>query len=348
MNKAKTLDFKDGILTFLDQRKIPGQVSFFKCKGYRDVEYAIKDMVVRGAPAIGVAGAYGMVLAAREYNHLPKEEFIKAIMKSADILGNARPTAVNLMWAISRMKKVINENINHSNSEIYDALLKEAKKIEDEDIQTNRSMARHGNAIVPHGATILTHCNAGALATVDYGTALGVIREAHYSGKGINVYADETRPRLQGAKLTCWELIQEGIPTTLIADTVSAVLMRDGKIDLVLVGADRIAINGDTANKIGTFMISQIAKQFNVPFYIVAPTSTIDFDIKSGEEIVIEERDSIEVTHINEVMVAPEGIKVYNPAFDVTPHENITGIITEKGVVNSPFKDNILKLRGQA
>ena len=348
MNKVKTLEFKDGSLIFLDQRKIPSQVSFFKCKGYRDVEYAIKDMVVRGAPAIGVAGAYGMVLAAREYNHLPKEEFIKAIMKSADVLGNARPTAVNLMWAISRMKKVINENINHSNDKIYDALLKEAKTIEDEDIQTNRSMAKYGNTIVPNGATILTHCNAGALATVDYGTALGVIREAHYSGKNIKVYADETRPRLQGAKLTCWELIQEGISTTLIPDTVSAVLMRDGKIDLVLVGADRIALNGDTANKIGTFMISQIAKQFNVPFYIVAPTSTIDFDIKSGEEIVIEERDSIEVTHINEVMVAPEGIKVYNPAFDVTPHENITGIITEKGVVNSPFKDNILKLRGQA
>jgi methylthioribose-1-phosphate isomerase len=348
MNKVKTLEFKDGSLIFLDQRKIPSQVSFFKFKGYRDVEYAIKDMVVRGAPAIGVAGAYGMVLAAREYNHLPKEEFIKAIMKSADVLGNARPTAVNLMWAISRMKKVINENINHSNDKIYDALLKEAKTIEDEDIQTNRSMAKYGNTIVPNGATILTHCNAGALATVDYGTALGVIREAHYSGKNIKVYADETRPRLQGAKLTCWELIQEGISTTLIPDTVSAVLMRDGKIDLVLVGADRIALNGDTANKIGTFMISQIAKQFNVPFYIVAPTSTIDFDIKSGEEIVIEERDPTEVTHINGVMVAPEGIKVYNPAFDVTPHENITGIITEKGIVSPPLKDNILKLRGQA
>lgn len=203
-------------------------------------------------------------------------------------------------------------------------------------------MAKFGNEVIKENAVILTHCNTGALATVGYGTALGVIREAHYSGKNIFVYVDETRPRLQGSKLTAWELVQEGIPAKLIADSVAATLIRDGKIDVILVGADRIALNGDTANKIGTFMLSVIAKVYNVPFYVVAPTSTIDFEIESGKEIVIEERSPEEITHINGVRIAPEGIEVYNPAFDVTPHENITGIITEKGIIRPPFKENIL------
>ena len=346
MASIRTIEFKDEKLYLLDQRKLPTELSIFKCKGYKDVEFAIKDMVVRGAPAIGVAGAYGIVLAAREFIDLPKEEFLSKIIKSAHIIGDARPTAVNLMWAVRRMKAIMEENKDKPNKEIYEALLNEANIMEREDLETNKAIAKYGNQIIPKEATILTHCNTGALATVGYGTALGVIREAHYSGKNIRVFTDETRPRLQGAKLTAWELVQEGIPATLIPDSVAPVLIRDGKIDVIIVGADRIASNGDTANKIGTYMLSQIAKDFNVPFYIAAPISTIDFEIDNGEQIAIEERDAKEITHINGVRIAPEGIKVYNPAFDVTPNQNITGIITEKGIMRPPYLTNLAKLRG--
>ncbi|NLU11456.1 MAG: S-methyl-5-thioribose-1-phosphate isomerase [Tepidanaerobacter acetatoxydans] len=345
MTSIQSLEFKDGKLYLIDQRKLPEKLSMFECKEYKDVEFAIKDMVVRGAPAIGVAGAYGIVLAAKKFLDLPKEEFLEKIKESAEIVGNARPTAVNLMWAVRRIMNVLEANKDRANSEIYEILLDEAKNIEKEDLETNKAIARYGNEIVPEGATILTHCNAGALATTGYGTALGVIREAHYMGKNIRVFADETRPRLQGAKLTAWELVQEKIPAKLIPDSVAAVLIRDGKIDVIIVGADRIALNGDTANKIGTFMLSQMAKDFKVPFYIAAPISTIDFDIKSGKEIVIEERAATEVTHINGVRIAPEGIDVYNPAFDVTPNENITGIITEKGIMRPPYLENLTKLK---
>ncbi len=345
MTSIQSLEFKDGKLYLIDQRKLPEKLSMFECKEYKDVEFAIKDMVVRGAPAIGVAGAYGIVLAAKKFLDLPKEEFLEKIKESAEIVGNARPTAVNLMWAVRRIMNVLEANKDRANSEIYEILLDEAKNIEKEDLETNKAIARYGNEIVPEGATILTHCNAGALATTGYGTALGVIREAHYMGKNIRVFADETRPRLQGAKLTAWELVQEKIPAKLIPDSVAAVLIRDGKIDVIIVGADRIALNGDTANKIGTFMLSQMAKDFNVPFYIAAPTSTIDFETKSGKEIVIEERDAAEVTHINGIRIAPEGIDVYNPAFDVTPNENITGIITEKGIMRPPYLENLTKLK---
>ncbi|WP_422445032.1 S-methyl-5-thioribose-1-phosphate isomerase [Thermoanaerobacterium sp. DL9XJH110] len=345
MKGIKSIEFRDGVLKLIDQRKLPEKLSIFECRTCRDVEFAIRDMVVRGAPAIGVAGAYGIVLAAGESMGLPREEFLKKLKESADFIGNARPTAVNLMWAVRRMESVIEKNAGKSNKEIYEALKNEADTIFGEDVETNLAMARHGNSVIPEQATILTHCNTGALATVGYGTALGVIREAHYSGKKIRVFADETRPRLQGARLTAWELVQEGIPVTLIPDSVAPVLIRDGKIDVILVGADRIALNGDTANKIGTFMVSQMAKDFKVPFYVVAPTSTIDFDIESGGEIIIEERDSREVTHIGEVRIAPQGVEVYNPAFDVTPAENITGIITEKGIIKPPFMENIMKLK---
>lgn len=345
MASINTIEFKDGKLCLLDQRKLPKLFSIFECQNYRDVEFAIKDMVVRGAPAIGVAGAYGLVLAASEFIELPKEEFLEQMKESVNVIGNSRPTAVNLMWAVKRMEAIIEENKEKSNVDIYKALLAEANTIEKEDLETNKAIARHGNEIVLENATILTHCNTGALATVGYGTALGVIREAYYSGKNIRVFVDETRPRLQGAKLTAWELVQEGIPATLIPDSVAPVLIRDGKIDLIIVGADRVASNGDTANKIGTYMLSQIAKDFNVPFYIAAPISTIDFEIASGEEIVIEERDSMEITHINGVRIAPEGIEVYNPAFDVTPNSNITGIITEKGIIRQPYSLNLAKLR---
>lgn len=345
MKEIKTIEFRDGVLYLIDQRKLPLSYEFFECRTYQDVDFAIKDMVVRGAPAIGAAAAYGVVLAAQQFMKEEKENFLKNMENALNVLSKSRPTAVNLTWAIDRMRGVLEKVKDLSVSDIYEALKEEANKIYFEDLETNKKMAKIGNEVIKPNAVILTHCNTGALATVGYGTALGVIREAHYSGKNIFVYADETRPRLQGAKLTAWEFVQEGIPAKLIADSVAATLIRDGKIDIILVGADRIALNGDTANKIGTFMLSVVAKVYNVPFYVVAPTSTIDFNIETGAEIVIEERSPEEVTHINGVRIAPEGIDVYNPAFDVTPHENITGIITEKGIIRPPFRENILKLR---
>lgn len=345
MAEIKTIEFKEDVLYLIDQRKLPITYEIFQCKDYKEVEFAIRDMVVRGAPAIGATAAYGVVLAAKEFLGEDKEVFLSKLDEALEILNNSRPTAVNLMWAIRRMRNVIGVNDKLSAGEIYERIKEEADKIFEEDIETNMAMARYGNEIIKEGATILTHCNTGALATVAYGTALGVIREAHYSGKNIFVYADETRPRLQGGRLTAWELMQEGIPSKLIADSVAAILIRDGKIDVILVGADRIALNGDTANKIGTFMLSVVAKVYNVPFYIVAPTTTIDFDIETGEEIKIEERSGDEVTHIDKIRTAPEGIEAFNPAFDVTPWENITGIITEKGIIRAPYRENILKLK---
>lgn len=342
--EIKTLEFKDEKLHLIDQRKLPNSFEIFVCETYKDVDFAIKDMVVRGAPAIGASGAYGVVLGAKEYKDLEKKHFIEKMEEVLEVLNSSRPTAVNLMWGIKRMRNVIERNKELSPKEIYEKLKEEGNKIAKEDVEINKAIGEYGNGIVPEKATILTHCNAGALATVGYGTALGVIRSAFYSGKDIFVYADETRPRLQGAKLTSWELVKEEIPCKLIPDSVAATLIRDGKIDLIVVGADRIATNGDTANKIGTFMLSVVAKAYNVPLYIAAPISTIDFDIETGEEIVIEERDDEEITHIQGKRVAPEGVRVYNPAFDVTPNENITAIITEKGIIRPPFKENILKL----
>lgn len=345
MGEIRTMEYKEDTLYLIDQRKLPLAHEIFQCKTYEDVDYAIKDMVVRGAPAIGAAAAYGVVLAAKQFINCNKKDYIDNLYRALDTLNKSRPTAVNLMWAVRRMRKVVDRYKDSDKEVIYERLREEADRIYDEDIETNRTIGKIGNQVIPQNATILTHCNAGALATAGFGTALGVIRQAHYSGKNIKVYADETRPRLQGAKLTAWELIQESIPTTLISDSVAPTLIRDGKIDVILVGADRIALNGDTANKIGTFMLSVVAKVYNVPFYVVAPVSTIDFDIDSGEEIVIEERNIEEVTHIDGMRIAPEGVKVYNPAFDVTPHENITGIITEKGIIRPPFRENILKLK---
>lgn len=345
MKEIKTIEFKDDVLYLIDQRKLPITYEIFECKDYREVDFAINDMVVRGAPAIGATAAYGVVLAAKEFLNEEKDIFLSKMDDALNVLNNSRPTAVNLMWAVRRMRDLIEKNKESSVNDIYEKIKEEADLIFKEDLETNKTMAKYGNEIVKENATILTHCNTGALATVGYGTALGVIREAHYTGKNIFVYADETRPRLQGGRLTAWELVQEDIPSKLIADNVAATLIRDGKIDLILVGADRIATNGDTANKIGTFMLSVVAKEYNVPFYIVAPTTTIDFDIESGKEIEIEERDKSEVTHIEGIRVAPEGIDIYNPAFDVTPWENITGIITEKGIVKPPYKENIMKLK---
>ena len=344
MIKIKSLKFDNDRLVLIDQRKLPCEYSEFVCKTYLDTVFAIKNMIVRGAPAIGATAAYGVLLAAKECKNKHKKDFLKEIDNACKIISDSRPTAVNLIWAINRMRKVLELNKEHNIIDLYEKLENEANNISKEDIETNKKMAEFGNKLVPQNATILTHCNTGALATVGYGTALGVIREAHYKGKNILVYVDETRPLLQGAKLTALELVQENIPFKLIVDSTAASLIRDSKIDLILVGADRIALNGDVANKIGTFMLSVIAKVYKTPFYIVAPSSTIDFDIKTGDEIKIEERSSDELTHIKGVRIAPENIKVYNPAFDVTPNENITAIITEKGIIEKPFVENIRNL----
>ncbi len=345
MKTILAMEYKEDALHMIDQRKLPHTYEIFIAKTCQEVDFAIRDMVVRGAPAIGAAAGYGAALAAKSYQHEEKSEFLVKMNESLDKLNTSRPTAVNLMWAVKRMRKLIETHHKLSVKSLAELVLKEAHTIVREDQAINLAMGSHGNTIIPQRATILTHCNTGALATVGIGTALGVVRTAHSSGKDIFVYADETRPRLQGGRLTAWELMQENIPSTLIADSVAATLIRDGKIDVVLVGADRIATNGDTANKIGTFMLSVVAKTYGVPFYVVAPTTTIDFDIDHGTHIVIEERNSEEVTHIEGVHIAPEGMKVYNPAFDITPHENITGIVTEKGIVRAPYAENIMKLK---
>lgn len=336
----RSLEFREDKLFLIDQRKLPEVYEEFVCKTYTDVDFAIKDMVVRGAPAIGVTAAYGVVLAALEFHDLQLEKFIEEMENACEILNRSRPTAVNLMWAVRQMRQLLRSE--NDVEQIILALQANADRMAEEDVIINRKMGQFGNSLIPLKAVILTHCNTGALATVEYGTALGVVRAANEDGKDIMVYADETRPRLQGARLTAWELVQEKIPSKLIADSTAATLIRDGKIDLILVGADRIAANGDTANKIGTFMLSVIAKEYDVPFYVVAPTSTIDHDTPTGAEIVIEERPAEEITHIQGVQTAPDNIDVFNPAFDVTPKENITAIITEKGIIKKPFKDKII------
>jgi methylthioribose-1-phosphate isomerase len=301
-------------------------------------------MVVRGAPAIGAAAAYGVVLASLQYSKLPMQEFYAKIEQALSALNATRPTAVNLMWAFDRMRRALDATQGATIDAACLALRTEADAILEEDIDKSTRLSAFGNELIPQGATILTHCNTGSLAVPGMGTALGMVRAAHASGKGISVYADETRPRLQGARLTAWELMQEGIPVTLIADSVAATLLRDGIIDLIVVGADRIAANGDSANKIGTFMLSVVAKRYEVPFYVAAPVSTIDFLSHSGQAIVIEERGSEEVTHLGVVHIAPQGVRVYNPAFDVTPSEHISAIVTEQGILYPPFSEAIQRL----
>jgi len=343
MSAFKAVEYLDNVLHLIDQRTLPIEKLTITCQTLDEVVFAIKDMIVRGAPAIGATAAYGMVIGANEAGNaltLSKLNGIKAILDAS------RPTAVNLMWATKRIVDKIEASGLTEVNEMRALIESEAHAIYNEDARHCKAMAEFGNTLIDQDDVILTHCNTGALATVAYGTALGVIREAHSTGKNIHVYADETRPRLQGAKLTAWELMEEGIPSTLIPDSVAATLIRDGKINKIIVGADRIANNGDTANKIGTFMLSALAKVYGVPFYVAAPTTTIDFDMTSGEAIEIEERDSTEVTHIGNVRIAPVGMPVYNPAFDVTPNANITAIITEKGIIKPPFTENIAKLRG--
>ncbi|MDI6706414.1 MAG: S-methyl-5-thioribose-1-phosphate isomerase [Bacillota bacterium] len=341
----RTVALENGKVKLIDQRKLPLYLEYKTCGNYKEVAEAIRDMAVRGAPAIGATAAYGMVLAAREFMGLGKEEFLSSLLAASRELAATRPTAVNLFWALREIEQVINEHRADNIEAICRSILETAEKIAGDDIETNKKIGEYGNTLVPRDANILTHCNTGSLATVEFGTALGVIRAAHGDGKSIHVYADETRPRLQGARLTAWELVQEGIPATLIPDSAAGTLMRQGRIDLVLVGADRIALNGDTANKIGTYSVAVLAKENNVPFYVAAPTTTIDFMIDTGEQIEIEERDRSEVTHIDGVQIAPDGIGVYNPAFDVTPAEYITAIITEKGVVGYPYEEKLRNLK---
>ena len=345
--KHETIKLDGETLILLDQRKLPETIEFFEADDYQEVAFAISDMVVRGAPAIGATGAYGVYLAALEYDDLSENEFLSQMKDAIDQLNKARPTAVNLSWATKRMFNIIEKNSGQDRKALIRLLEQEANNIAREDVEINKTMAKHGDKIVPMSANILTHCNTGALATVDYGTALGVIREAHINNKKIHVYADETRPRLQGARLTAFELVEENIPATLIADSVAATLIRDGKIDLILVGADRIAANGDTANKIGTYMLSELARVHSVPFYVVAPRSTVDYNLDHGDLIEIEERSSDEIKKIGSEVIAPDEIKVYNPAFDITPAENITGIITEYGIVKPPFVSGLREIKNK-
>ncbi len=341
----RPLEYKDGVLKLIDQIRLPAEYITVDCKTYTEVADAIRDMIVRGAPAIGVSAAYGIAIGAKALNTDSKDTFFEELAKICDILRSTRPTAVNLFWAADRIYNKALANKEGSIDSIKDAILKEAAAMDMEDIETNKAMGRFGNELIKETCTVLTHCNAGALATSDFGTALGIIRTAHESGKRVQVYADETRPYLQGARLTAWELMQDGIPVTLICDNMAGHFMKSGVIDCAIVGADRIALNGDTANKIGTYSVAVLAKENNIPFYVAAPVSTIDFSIATGDSIPIEERKPEEVTHIKGIPIAPAGVKVANPSFDVTPNRYISAIITEKGIIYPPFEENIKKYK---
>ncbi|RQW77031.1 MAG: S-methyl-5-thioribose-1-phosphate isomerase [Geobacter sp.] len=343
----RTIEWRDNKVIMIDQTRLPREEVYNEYADYRDVAEAIKGMVVRGAPAIGVAAAMGIALGARDIIADTFGSFYQQLNNVCDVIAKTRPTAVNLFWAIERMKHVAAENRDKDLQTIADILKAEAIRIEEEDLLICRAIGKHGAALIPHGATILTHCNAGGLATAGYGTALGVIRAAHEAGKDINVFADETRPWLQGARLTCWELMKEKIPVTLISDNMAGFFMNKGEISCCVVGADRIAGNGDTANKIGTYSVAVLAKENNIPFYVAAPISTLDLSLASGDSIPIEERPSREVTHIQGFPVAPEGAQVRNPAFDVTPARYITAIITEHGVATGDYVARLRALAGE-
>ncbi len=341
----RTIEWQNGRVVMIDQQRLPQEVIWLEYTDYHDVADAIRTMKIRGAPAIGAAAAFGLALAATQFARRPKDELLREFDHAAKVLGKTRPTAVNLFWAIRRMSNVAHDPRWSTAAQVVDALIEEAQRVADEDVEINRRMGHYGAALVPDGANLLTHCNAGALATVDYGTALGVVRAAHEQGKHIHVWVDETRPFLQGARLTAWELVHDGIPATLITDSMAGHFMAQHKVDLVFVGADRIAANGDTANKIGTYSLAVLAKENGIPFYVVAPLSTIDLSLASGAEIPIEERDPMEVTHLRGVPIAAEGVRAAHPAFDVTPHRYITGIVTEVGVIRPPFVEGLAQAK---
>lgn len=340
----KTIEWRGDHIRILDQRRLPLQVHYLVCKTAHSVTEAIKTMAIRGAPAIGVAAAMGIALAGKRIKTNQPEVFKKEVEKVCDQMAQTRPTAVNLFWAIERMKQVL-ERFFFNVEEARMKLEEEALKIYKEDIEVNKKIGKLGKELVKDDSGILTHCNAGALATAGYGTALSLIYTAWEEGKKIHVYVDETRPLLQGARLTAWELTQAHIPVTVITDNMAGWLMDKGKINLVLVGADRIARNGDTANKIGTYSLAIIANYHRIPFYVVAPTSTIDWRLPRGEKIPIEERSEEEVTQVGSRRIVPRGVGVLNPAFDVTPHRLIRGIVTEKGIIGKPFEKNLKSIR---
>jgi methylthioribose-1-phosphate isomerase len=342
--RLPTLKWTGEALELIDQTLLPGELALEKCRTVEEVHDAIRRLVVRGAPAIGVAAAYGVLLAGREGRDGSTDELRRKVRAAASYLETARPTAVNLSWAVRRMAAVAEEEAA-SAADLYGRLEREAAALEEEDKRANRRMGEFGAALLPDPATVLTHCNAGALATVDYGTAQGVIYAAAEAGKNISAYVDETRPLLQGSRLTAWELLQAGIPTTVICDDMAAAFMARGEIDCVIVGADRVAANGDVANKIGTLGLAVLARRFLVPFYVAAPLSTVDFAVASGRDIPIEERAPEEVTEFAGRRVAPTGVDVRNPAFDVTPARLVDAIITEAGVARPPLGPALAALK---
>lgn len=340
-----TIDWQGDTIVMVDQRKLPGQEIYVRCRNAQEVGRAIRTMVIRGAPAIGVAAAMGLALGMRKSAAKGTRQFAVEFQKSCEMMASTRPTAVNLFWAIDRMKAAFaaGAHAGESTEEIADRLEREARAIHDEDVANCRLMGGVGAEVIPDGGRVLTHCNAGALATAGYGSALGVIRAAVEHGKKVAVFADETRPFMQGARLTAWELIRDGISTTVITESMAGPLMRAGEIDVVIVGADRIAANGDTANKIGTYTVAVLAHEHKIPFYVAAPVSTIDLATPNGDAIPIEERDQREVTHLGTSRLTPIGAKIRNPAFDVTPHRYIAGIITERGIFTAPYLESLRK-----
>jgi len=340
----KTIDWSGGVVVMLDQTRLPAEVIYRRYERAEEVAEAIRSMVIRGAPAIGVAAAMGIALGMRESGGASMADLERRMDALSKTFAATRPTAVNLFWAINRMRRTFDSSRSLTPADVVAALEREALLIRDEDIEINRRMGRHGELLIPESARVLTHCNAGALATAGYGTALGVIRAAVEKGKKIKVMADETRPFLQGARLTAWELAQDGIPVTLITDNAAGHFMSRGEVDLAIVGADRIAANGDVANKIGTYSVAVLARESNIPFYVAAPLSTIDLSLASGREIPIEERDPEEVKHAGTTRMAPEEVPARHPAFDVTPARFVTAIITEAGVARAPYEKSLKAL----
>jgi len=339
-----TLEWTDSGVRFIDQTKLPIEETYVTCKTYEQVADAIRNMVVRGAPAIGVAAAMGIALGVKNSQAESVGELKREFDQICDVIGKTRPTGVNLFWAIRRMRDKFESLRVRPLPQIKQALIEEAQRMHAEDIAANQAMGRHGATLMPASGGVLTHCNAGALATCGYGTALGVIRAAVEQGKKIQVYADETRPFLQGSRLTAWELMKDGIPTTVISDNMAGALMKQGKIGAIVVGADRIAANGDVANKIGTYTLAVLAKEHGIPFYVAAPFSSIDLEMPDGDQIPIEQRNPKEVTHMAGKAIAPEGVQVENPAFDVTPAKYVSAIVTERGIGRAPYEEALRRL----
>ena len=343
-----TITWQDNYVVMIDQRKLPFKESYVVCKTPAQVVDAIRKMVIRGAPAIGVAAAMGLALGASRIKSGNRSTFERHFSRICEQMARARPTASNLFWAIQSMQEVLKQHPKAGVTELKDLLRRKADELLAADQAINRAIGLNGQTVVPDGATVLTHCNAGALATAGYGTALGVVRAAWEAGKNIRVLADETRPFLQGSRLTAWELQQDNIPVTLITDSMAGYLMSKGRVQLIVVGADRVAANGDVANKIGTYSLAVLAKENKVPFYVAAPLSTVDLSVPTGEEIPIEERDPKEVTHSLGQAIAPAGVAAWNPAFDVTPSRFIEGIITEKGIARKPYKKTLKAMKTQS